>query len=89
MTLRDIVVRQPESTVIEDLTQKDNVCQRVIYGQDDHGRQNTLKNSSEDIEDISRQPYDNEHNRKSFSRPTSEVLDDLRGENNYPACNRD
>lgn len=42
-----------------------------------HGRENSLHNRPEDVEDISQEPDDDELNRKSIGAASLEVLYDL------------
>lgn len=45
-----------------------------------HGGKNSLQNRSENVEDISQEPDDDELNRKSVGTASLEVLYDLRRE---------
>lgn len=45
-----------------------------------HGRENSLQNRPENVEDISQEPNDDELNRQSIGAASLEVLYDLRRE---------
>jgi hypothetical protein len=38
------------------LSEKNNICQSVIYSQDNHGREHALQDSTQNIEYITSQP---------------------------------
>lgn len=48
-----------------------------------HGGENSLQNGSEDIEDISQEPSNDELNRKGIGAAALEVLYDLRREDDH------
>ena len=50
----------------------------TVNRQNNHSRQNSLQDGPQNIEHIASQPDNNEHDRKSISRASPEVLDDLR-----------
>ena len=50
-----------------------------------HCRKNSLHDSTNDIGEISKQPYDHKFYAQTFSAATSEVFNDLRREHDDPA----
>ncbi len=85
---RDLVLPR-EATVVEALEHEDDVGDGVIYGEDDHGGQNSLQDGAKDVEDIAEQPDDDKLDRKALGAAPAEVLDDLGGEDDDPARNGD
>lgn len=55
---RDHFVLPGETPVVEALSQQDNVCNGVVYSQDDHGREHALQDGTQDVEDIAGEPDD-------------------------------
>lgn len=78
-----------ESAIVEALAEENNVGERIVNGKNDHGGEDALKDSAKDVEDISEEPDDDELDRQGVGIASLEVLDDLRGEDDDPASNRD
>ena len=49
------------------------ICEGIVDSKDDHRGQNALENGSEDIEDISEKPYDEEGQGEAICRTTAEL----------------
>lgn len=77
-------IAEAEAGIVEVLAQQDNVGQRVVYGQNEHCRQDMLKHGTEDVEDVAEQPDDDEFDTQPFRRASAEVLNDLRTEDDDP-----
>lgn len=78
-------VGEGEAAVVEALTEQDDVGERVVDGEDNHGRENALEHGSEDVEHIAGKPDDDEEEGEAVGRTAPEVFDDLRGEYDDPA----
>ena len=78
-------VGEGEAAVVEALAEQDNVRERVVDCQNDHGREDALEHGSEDVEDIAREPDDDEEEGEAVGRTAAEVFDDLGREHYYPA----
>lgn len=50
-----------------------------------HGREHTLHDSTENVEDIAHQPYDDELEREAVCIAASEILEDLGRKDDNPA----
>lgn len=79
-------IAEAEAGIVEVLAQQDNVGQRVVYGQNEHCRQDMLKHGTEDVEDVAEQPDDDELDTQPFRRASAEVLNDLGTEDDDPTC---
>lgn len=77
-------IAEAEAGIVEVLAQQDNVGQRVVYGQNEHCRQDMLKHGTEDVEDVAEQPDDDEFDTQPFRRASAEVLNDLGTEDDDP-----
>lgn len=53
-----------------------------------HSRQYALIHGTEDIEDISGEPHNDEDHAQAFSGGAPKIFDDLRRENHDPTSNR-
>jgi hypothetical protein len=71
------------------LAQQDNVSNCVVHCEYDHGRQNALYHSTQNIEYIAHEPEDEKALREPICRSTTKVLDDLGREYHDPASNGD
>lgn len=80
-------VGEGEAAVVEALAEQDDVCERVVDCQDDHGWEDALEHGSQDVEDIAGEPDDDEEEGETVCRTAAEVFDDLGGEDHDPACN--
>ena len=57
-----------------------SISQHHVLSVAHHCRQNTLQDSTEDVKDISHQPYNDKLNRESVGTAALEILNDLRRE---------
>ena len=80
-------ITESEADIVEVLAKKNTVGQSVVYREDDHRRQDALKDRAENIEDITEQPNDDEFHAEAFGRAATEVLDDLGREDYDPRGN--
>ena len=67
------------------MAQQDDICKGVVDGEDGHGGENALENGAEDVEDIAKEPDDDEQKGETICGGAAEVLDNLGGEDDDPA----
>lgn len=72
------LILECESPIVKDLQKQYNVGQRVVDGQDGHGRQHALQYRPENVKNIAEEPHHDKDDRQSFCRATAEILNDLR-----------
>ena len=77
---RDDFVVPGEAAVVETLAEEDDVRQQVVHGQNDHGRQDALKDAANDIEEVAQAPDDDELYGEGLGATAAEILEDLGGE---------
>lgn len=71
-----VVKRQDDLKTDKSASSRGHASRLVAY----HGRENSLQNRPENVEDIAQEPDNDKLNRKSVGAASLEVLDDLRRE---------
>lgn len=82
-------IAECEPTIVENLKDENDVGKGVVDSEDDHGGQDPLQDAADDVEDVARQPDDDEGDGEALGGRAAEVLDDLRGEYHDPAGDGD
>jgi hypothetical protein len=56
----DNLIAPGKASIVKALTQKNNIGNRVVYGENDHGGYDALQGCTKDIEDVAGKPDDEE-----------------------------